>query len=122
VYLIPANLHNALKRIAPFESDWHRLAQGAGYRATDLAQTVGVSLRTLQRHFRAQYGMTVSDWLKSLRLRRASDRIYAGETIKQVAFDLGYKQLSHFSRDFKRAYGCAPTIRFRRGRRADVTY
>ena len=95
--------HNAV------ESEWQRLARSSGYRATELASIAGVSLRTLQRHFRSCYGVTVSDWLKTVRLREADYRIRSGDRVKKVAFDLGYKQLSHFSREFKRAHGIPPT-------------
>jgi AraC-like DNA-binding protein len=93
----------------PVDADWQRLARNAGYRATKLAELSQVSLRTLQRHFRAQYSQTVSDWLTELRLRDAEDRIRAGGRVKEVALDLGYKQLSHFSRAFKRAHGQPPS-------------
>jgi AraC-like DNA-binding protein len=89
--------------------EWKRLARTADFKATRLAQVAGVSPRTLQRHFKAEYGITVSEWLKGIRLREASDRIRAGDRVKAVAMDLGYKQLSHFSREFKRAYGLPPT-------------
>ncbi len=88
--------------------EWQRLAHSAGFKVAKLAEITGVSMRTLQRHFRAQYGLTVSEWLKAFRLREAGYRIKAGGRIKQVALDLGYKQLSHFSREFKRAYGQPP--------------
>jgi AraC-like DNA-binding protein len=88
---------------------WMRLARTADFKATRLAGVAGVSPRTLQRHFKAEYGITVSEWLKRVRLREASERIQAGDRVKAVAMDLGYKQLSHFSREFKRAYGLPPT-------------
>ena len=51
----------------------------------------------------------MTGWLTSVRLREAGDRIRAGGRVKEVALDLGYKQLSHFSREFKRAYGLPPS-------------
>jgi AraC-like DNA-binding protein len=93
----------------PVEVEWRRLGRSAGFRAAKLAELAGVSLRTLQRYFRAQYGVTVSEWLTSIRLSEASERIRAGGRVKEVALDLGYKQLSHFSREFKRAYGKPPS-------------
>src|SRR4051812_9493487 len=87
---------------------WDVLAHAAGYRPAELAQVCGVSLRTLQRHFRKSYNMTVREWLRASRLQSAYGRIKAGEPIKRVAIELGYKQLSHFSRDFKREFGMAP--------------
>jgi len=89
--------------------EWKRLAHSVGFRPKKLAEVAGVSLRTLERHFRSRYGVTVSGWLASIRLREASERIRAGSRVKEVALDLGYKQLSHFSREFKRAYGSPPS-------------
>ncbi|HTG43596.1 MAG TPA: helix-turn-helix domain-containing protein [Verrucomicrobiae bacterium] len=92
---------------------WQQLAKRAEFKPAKLARAVGVSLRTLQRHFRLQYQITVSEWLSSIRLQEAYHRILAGDRIKEVAFDLGYKQLSHFSREFKRCYGVPPTLLMR---------
>jgi AraC-like DNA-binding protein len=39
----------------------------------------------------------------------AYSRLMAGHRVKEVAIDLGYKQVSHFSRDFKSAYGVPPS-------------
>ena len=88
---------------------WEDLAQEAAFRPAALAAICGVSVRTLQRHFRAHYGATVSEWLRQLRLNEAYKRVARGDRVKEVAFDLAYKQLSHFSRDFKRVHGVPPT-------------
>ena len=90
--------------------EWETLAQNARYRAHELASLCQVSLRTLQRHFRAQYGLTVSKWIRDIRLREAYARLIQGAMVKEVAFDLGYKQLSHFSRDFKDYFGVSPSF------------
>ena len=87
---------------------WEGLAAQAQYRAGDLAGLLDVSLRTLQRYFRAKYNCTVSDWLRELRLESARQRLPFSGSVKEVAFDLGYKQPSHFTRDFKQRYGVAP--------------
>jgi AraC family transcriptional regulator, chitin signaling transcriptional activator len=89
-------------------NDWQTLAHRAQFKPGKIAQLCGVSSRTVQRHFRQSYGCTLGQWLRSYRLDIAYHRLAAGETIKLVAMELGYKQLSHFSRDFKRQYGCAP--------------
>lgn len=91
------------------EQSWESLAAQAGYRPGELARVCQTSLRTLQRHFRAQYNMTLGDWLRNLRMQTAYARITAGETVKEVAYDLSFKQLSHFSRVFKQAYGVPPS-------------
>jgi AraC-like DNA-binding protein len=68
----------------------------------------GVSMRTLQRFFRSRYNKTVSDWLRELRLTEALQMIKCSDSVKKVAFDLGYKQPSHFTRDFKKKFGVSP--------------
>ena len=87
---------------------WEALALQANYRPTELARLCAVSLRTLQRHFQSEYKMTISNWLRAVRLQKAYSRLTSGERVKQVAIELGYKQLSHFSREFKRFYGVPP--------------
>jgi transcriptional regulator GlxA family with amidase domain len=87
---------------------WEALASEAQFRASELAKILGISLRTLQRYFRAKYNCTVSDWLRELRLATARARLPNCESVKEVAFDLGYKQPSHFTRDFKQRFGVPP--------------
>jgi AraC-like DNA-binding protein len=93
-----------------FVNKWETLAQQAGYRAGDLADLCQTSLRTLERHFQKNYGVTVSQWLKELRLGQAYQALLLGKAVKEVAYDHGYKQISHFSREFKNHFGMAPSF------------
>jgi AraC-like DNA-binding protein len=92
------------------ENTWEILAVQAKFCPHALATLCNVSLRTLQRRFDRTYGMPVGHWMRQLRLARAYNRIAGGESVKSVAYDLHFKQLSHFSRVFKEAYGVAPTL------------
>ena len=89
---------------------WEGLAARAKYRPGALAKLCKVSLRTLQRHFAKHYGLTLGGWMREVRLSQAYQRINTGEQIKAVAFDLGFKQLSHFSRVFKQVHGVPPRM------------
>jgi len=89
---------------------WEGLAAQANYRPGALAKLCKVSLRTLQRHFAKHYGLTLGGWMRDIRLSAAYRRISGGEQIKAVAFDLGFKQLSHFSRVFKQVHGVPPRM------------
>jgi AraC-like DNA-binding protein len=97
------------------ENTWEVLAVQAKFCPHALATLCNVSLRTLQRRFDRTYGMPVGHWMRQLRLARAYNRIASGESVKSVAYDLHFKQLSHFSRVFKEAYGVAPTLISPRG-------
>ena len=90
------------------EVSWEKLAKAAQFRPQALADLCGVSMRTLQRYFRARYDKTVSDWLRDMRLNEALNSLKVSDSVKEVAFDLGYKQPSHFTRDFKKKFGVPP--------------
>ena len=96
--------------------NWEELAGEANYCPRELARLCSVSLRTLQRRFAQNYAMTISDWMRNVRLAKAYTRVVAGEPIKAVAYDLGFKQLSHFSRVFKEVHGVAPSFVSPRGK------
>jgi AraC-like DNA-binding protein len=89
---------------------WESLAEKAGYRPSELAGLCQISLRTLERHFQKNYGVTVSQWLRELRLGKAYQNLLLGKAVKEVAFDQGYKQVSHFSREFKNHFGVNPSF------------
>ena len=89
--------------------NWEDLATTCNYRLGELANLCHVSLRTLQRHFRKHYDTTLSDWMRQLRLDRARAMLAEADSVKFVAFELGYKQPSHFTRDFKQRFGVPPS-------------
>lgn len=97
--------------------DWDILARSAKYRASSLAALCQISLRTLERHFQKHYSLKVGQWLKELRMADAYERLQTGQSVKEVAFELGYKQHSHFSRDFKTRFGISPCFLLPGGRR-----
>ena len=93
-----------------FVQQWEALAVQAGYRPSDLAALCQISLRTLERHFQKNYGVTVSQWMRELRLGKAYQTLIQGKSVKEAAFDHGYKQVSHFSREFKNHFGVSPSF------------
>lgn len=95
---------------------WEKLAEQSRYRPVALAELVGISMRTLQRYFRARYNTTVTECLRDLRLNRAMKLVKDCDSVKEVAFELDYKQASHFTRDFKKKYGVPPRALMSSGR------
>ncbi len=90
-------------------SDWCSRADAAGYDAKNLAGSLNVSLRQLERFFQWKMHRTPQKWLNHLRVRRALRLLDGTQNIKQVAAALGYKQASHFSREFTACMGLPPS-------------
>lgn len=79
-------------------------------RVDDVARRHGVSARTLQRLFRRYIGLGPKWVLQRYRLHEATERMSAGERdLTRLALDLGYFDLAHFTRHFRRVVGRSPT-------------
>lgn len=78
------------------------------------AELSGRSLSTFRREFRAVFGENAGQWLIRRRLEEAC-RMMAGAGLRpsEVYWETGFETLAHFSRCFRRTYGCTPT-EFRR--------
>jgi AraC-like DNA-binding protein len=77
--------------------------------AENLAELAGVSLRTLQRLFRERFGTSPMNWLMETRLREAARLIRDGDDpVTKIAYRVGFKDPSHFTRRFKARFGVSP--------------
>lgn len=72
------------------------------------AQRLHKSLRTFTRFFHQQTGMSFGAWRQQACLLAALPRLSAGQSVTQVALDLGYDSPSAFSTMFKRRLGKTP--------------
>jgi AraC-like DNA-binding protein len=89
--------------------DWAERAQVAKWSAATLAQDCGVSPRQLQRYFQRQFGRSPQDWLNEERLKAAPPKLLSGQPVKVVASEMGFKQSSHFCREFKTYHKLTPS-------------
>jgi AraC-like DNA-binding protein len=80
---------------------WEQLAEPAHYDARELAQLCQISTRQLQREFRRCLGCSPQSWLNQQRIMAAQRLLLAGWPVKAVGYELGFKQTSHFCRQFK---------------------
>lgn len=75
-----------------------------------LAKEFGVSRSQLYRMFEPMGG--VLTYIRDLRLRRAltylQDPQRANERVSDIAFELGFLDMAHFSRLFRKTYGMSP--------------
>ncbi len=80
-----------------------------------LARLVGRSVRSLERGFASAFGLSVLQYQRKLRLHHACQALVAGsESITAIALAVGYGDHSHFTRDFRRAFGIPPRAYRRR--------
>ena len=93
--------------------NWNILASKACYRPRKLAELCGVSLRQLQRRFRDEMGISPQAWLSQRRIEVAGEMLLTAQSIKEVSHRVGFKQPSHFSREFKRWFGKTPSDFYR---------
>ena len=75
-----------------------------------LASEIGMSLPILYKKIRALTGLSVNDFIKSLRLKRADQLLKAGVgSIAEVAYSVGFNDRKYFSLEFKKQFGKSPT-------------
>jgi transcriptional regulator GlxA family with amidase domain len=75
-----------------------------------LAQSVGLSVRQLERVFQAQLGTGVHRHYLSLRLRRARQLLRDSSlAVLDVALATGFGSGSHFSRAYRKAFAISPS-------------
>lgn len=75
----------------------------------DLADTLCMSLRTLERHLTEELGCSPSELILAEKMRAARHLLVAGGLqVQEVARRVGYDDPAHFSRRFKAYFGAAP--------------
>jgi AraC-like DNA-binding protein len=87
---------------------WFQLAREARFRSPALASLLRVSPRQLHRYIRRLFHRSPQAWLDERRLKLAAELLRRCCCVKAVSYELGFKQVSHFSREFKRRYGMPP--------------
>ena len=100
-------MSNPLRRIT--EEEWRAKAHAAHYHAGELAERMGVSRRTLERHVLEQREQCPHLWLHDLRMNEAHALVADSNSVKESAAMLGYKDASQFSKDFKAYHGILPS-------------
>ena len=77
------------------------------------AALVGASERTLSRLFIKETGISFQQWRKQLLLHEAVDRLGKGESVINVALELGYRSPSAFVAMFRKTLGKPPAQYFK---------
>ena len=75
---------------------------------SELARLCGLSSRQLARAFRASHGCSVGDYVAEKRIEKAKRMLLRDDSVKRVAYDLGFRSPSSFCFAFRRATGETP--------------
>jgi transcriptional regulator GlxA family with amidase domain len=76
-----------------------------------LCDIMAMSRAQLYRKFKALTNRTIIDYLNSFRLHRARQLLQESDlNVTQVAYQVGFKNLSHFSHRFSEEHGINPTV------------
>ena len=74
-----------------------------------LAHEVFMSTSKLKNLFKQVYGHTLYDYYNKSRLQRAKDLLITGQcSIKQAGSEIGFSNLSHFAKAFRKEFGILP--------------
>jgi AraC family transcriptional regulator len=85
---------------------------------TGLAESVGVHPVTLARAFRRAFGCTVGEYVRTLRIERATRQLAETDLpLAVIALAEGFSDQSHFSNLFRQHNGLSP-FQFRRAVRS----
>lgn len=77
----------------------------------EFAQSVNLSVWRLCHIFKSDVGMPPIRYLRLLRMERAKDLLESSFlSVKEIAFQVGVNDESHFVRDFKSTYGFSPAL------------
>ncbi len=77
-----------------------------------MVTAIGVSRAKINETLKAELGFTFTGYLNKLRLTEAA-RLLAEKrdvSVAEIAYSVGYKNVSYFNKLFKEEYGCTPKI------------
>lgn len=76
----------------------------------EMSKELGITARQLQRLIKIEIGETPSVWLRDLRLEQAKQLLEnTFFNISEICLQVGLKDGSHFTRNFKDKFGITPT-------------
>lgn len=74
----------------------------------ELARLCGLSVRQLTRGFRTSRGCSVGEYIAQSRVENAKRLLAGGESVKSIAFTMGFSSPSSFCHAFRKATGTSP--------------
>ena len=106
------------QRVAKTAQDFIHAKFRENVQIEDICVATGVGVRTLQRCFSEYFDVSISEYLKAVRLdsaqRQLATRDPSQTSIADVALRCGFKHLGRFSIEFHHHYGLLPSEMMRK--------
>lgn len=90
--------------------DWITEVMDQPIKVRDMAEHVLMTERTFYRKFTADVGITPSKFLETVRLQRAKELLEAGQAVKSVTRQVGFRSEAAFRTAFKARFGVTPSM------------
>ncbi|MNK13741.1 Sensor histidine kinase TodS [compost metagenome] len=75
-----------------------------------LVEDIGMSQTVLYKKIKAITGLSITDFIKSQRLKRAAQLLSEDKlSISEVAYSVGFNDRKYFSKEFRKQFGVAPS-------------
>ncbi len=80
------------------------------FNVSSLVEHIGMSQTVLYKKIRALTGLSITDFIKSQRLKRAAQLLAENKlNVSEVAYIVGFNDRKYFSREFTKQFGRTPT-------------
>jgi len=80
------------------------------FNVSSLVDDIGMSQTVLYKKIKALTGLSISDFIKSQRLKRAAQLLKdQSMNIAEVAYSVGFNDRKYFSKEFRKQFGVAPS-------------
>jgi AraC-like DNA-binding protein len=74
-----------------------------------IANEMAMSRSTLNRKLKSLTNLSITEFVRQLRLQKSLELIHAGYNISEIAYQVGFESHSYFSRCFKERFQKTPT-------------
>ena len=88
----------------------HKEVANADFSSDNFASAVGMSRMQLHRKLKSLLGVSATEFLRTERLKTAVELLKKGNgNISEIAYSVGFNDVSYFSKCFKEMYHCTPS-------------
>ncbi|MCE7993700.1 MAG: response regulator [Roseivirga sp.] len=89
---------------------WENMAESS-FSVAELGQMAAMSTSSLNRHVKKMTGLTPGQLIRDIRLQRAIELLESNQlgSISEVVYEVGFEDVSSFSRLFKKRFGRSPS-------------